>query len=78
MQRDIRETPLFKEIEEHFRRKLEPGFGRITGADHLAPSPDGRLIAFTGSKMEKLEGTPATRICLAVVESGDVSEITSG
>src|SRR5438876_6756276 len=78
MDRDIRETAIYKEIEEHFRRKLEPAFGRISGADHLAPSPDGRVIAFTGSKMEKLEGTPATRICLVDVASGELSEATAG
>src|SRR5205807_685911 len=56
----------------------EPGFGRITGAEHLAPSPDERVIAFTGSMMEKLEGTPTTRICLADVETGDLSQVSAG
>ncbi|MFN2544733.1 MAG: prolyl oligopeptidase family serine peptidase [Actinomycetota bacterium] len=78
MKRDIRDTPLYREIEEHFTRRLGPGFGRVTGADHLAPSPDGLRVAFTGSKLEKLEGSPTTRICLADVESGEVTEITHG
>jgi dipeptidyl aminopeptidase/acylaminoacyl peptidase len=78
MDRDLRGTPLYKEIEEHFRRIHEPSFGRLSGAMELAPSPDGRLIAFTGTRVDKLEGSPSTRIGLADVEAGDVTEITSG
>jgi len=33
MGRDLRQTPLYREIEEHFRTALEPGFGSVT------PSP---------------------------------------
>lgn len=78
MQRDLRETPLYGEIEEHFRRALEPGFGRITGAVDLAPSPDASRIAFTGSRMEGLEGTPSDRIAVADVAAGTIEEITAG
>lgn len=76
--RDLRDSALYKEIEEHFRRALEPGFGRITGGSDLAPSPDGRRIAFTGSLMERLEGTPSTRIAVADVETGAIEQITAG
>ena len=78
MKRDIRDTPIYREVEGHFQRILEPGFGRVTGADDLAPSPDGRTIAFAGSKLMKMEGTPTTRICLVDTESGELSEITGG
>ncbi|HXJ65726.1 MAG TPA: S9 family peptidase [Actinomycetota bacterium] len=78
MDRDLRETPLYREIEEHFRKAMEPAFGTISGATDPAPSPDGRTVAFTGSKLEKLEGTPETRICLVDLESGDLREITGG
>lgn len=78
MDRDLRENALYKEIEEHFRRALEPGFGRITGASDLAPSPDGDRIAFTGSRMERLEGAPSTRIAVVDVATGQVEEITAG
>ncbi len=76
--RDLRQTPLYREVEEFARRALEPAFGRISDAADPAPSPNGRFIAFTGSKLEKLEGVPITRICLADVEAGTFEEITAG
>ncbi|HEY7401320.1 MAG TPA: S9 family peptidase [Actinomycetota bacterium] len=79
MDRDLRETPLYKEVERYYRRAMEPGFGRITGATDPAVSPDGRTVAFTGIRLDKLEGTPETRICLASVE-GDAGlrQVTNG
>ena len=65
MDRDLRESPLYREVEEHFRKVYEPGFGKVTEPSDPRPSPDGRWVAFTGSLWEKLEGTPKTRICLA-------------
>jgi dipeptidyl aminopeptidase/acylaminoacyl peptidase len=65
MDRDLRESPLYQEVEEHFRKVYEPGFGTVTEPADPRPSPDGRWVAFTGSIWEKLEGTPKTRICLA-------------
>ncbi|HZB00902.1 MAG TPA: S9 family peptidase [Actinomycetota bacterium] len=78
MERDLRETPLYAEVEEHFRKALEPGFGRVTEAADPAPSPDGRSIAFTGSLWEKLEGTPKTRICVAPTDGGAFRTASSG
>jgi len=78
MDRDLRPTPLYREIEEHFRRVLAPAFGRISDAADPAPSPDGRYVAFTGSRLERLEGMPTTRICLADVDTGTFDEITAG
>ncbi len=78
MERDLRQTSPYREVEEHFRRLFEPSFGRISGADDPAPSPDGRTLAFTGSKIEKFEGSPVTRVCTADVESGEIREITHG
>ncbi len=67
MERDLRESPLYGEVEEHFRKIYEPGFGKVTEPSDPRPSPDGRWVAFTGSLWEKLEGGPKTRICLAPV-----------
>jgi dipeptidyl aminopeptidase/acylaminoacyl peptidase len=78
MNRDLRETPLYKEMEEHFRKALEPAFGKVSDANDAAPSPDGARIAFTGSKLDRLEGTPSTRICVADVRSGGFEEVTGG
>jgi dipeptidyl aminopeptidase/acylaminoacyl peptidase len=80
MDRDLRESPLYGEVEEHFRKIYEPGFGRVTEPSDPRSSPDGRWVAFTGSRWEKLEGTPKTRICLAPAEgtSTDAKEVSSG
>jgi dipeptidyl aminopeptidase/acylaminoacyl peptidase len=78
MDRDLRETALYKEIEEHFRRALGPAFGRISAGSDPRPSPDGRLVAFTGMRLEKLEGAAQPRICLVDLEVGRIEEITHG
>jgi dipeptidyl aminopeptidase/acylaminoacyl peptidase len=80
MDKDIRETTLYRDVEDHFRRALEPAFGRISGAADPAPSPDGSLIAFTGSRLDRLEGpaTGTTRICVASVDERSVEEVTAG
>jgi dipeptidyl aminopeptidase/acylaminoacyl peptidase len=74
MERDLRTSPLYQEVEEHFRKVYEPGFGRVTEPSDPQPSPDGRWIAFTGSLWEKLEGTAKTRICLAAAQRGGVGD----
>lgn len=78
MGRDVTSTPLYKEVEEHFRRLHEPGFGRVSGADDLAPSPGGDTIAFTGARLDKLEGEGVKRVALADVSTGWIREITHG
>ncbi|MBA3362848.1 MAG: S9 family peptidase [Actinobacteria bacterium] len=84
MDRDLRPSPLYREVEEHFRRVYEPGFGKVTEPADPRPSPDGRWVVFTGSLWEKLEGTPKTRICLAPAGpegaggDADVRQVSSG
>jgi dipeptidyl aminopeptidase/acylaminoacyl peptidase len=84
MERDLRTSPLYQEVEEHFRKVYEPGFGRVTEPSDPRPSPDGRWVAFTGSIWEKLEGTAKTRICLAAAPDGaeggvgGAKEVSSG
>jgi dipeptidyl aminopeptidase/acylaminoacyl peptidase len=76
--RDIRRTDLFREVEEFYKEALEPGFGRITNADDLNPSPDRRRIAFTGTGLHKFEGTEQERVCLADVETKAMRIATGG
>lgn len=78
MERDLRQTPLYHEIEAQFLAGMSPAFGRISDAADLAPSPDGLVLACTGSKMHRLEGVPETRICLVTLATGTLEEITSG
>ena len=65
-------------MEEYFRALHEPAFGTISGAAHLAASPDGKQIAFTGSTWTALEDVPSTRICIANVASRSIETITRG
>jgi dipeptidyl aminopeptidase/acylaminoacyl peptidase len=78
MPRDLRDTPLYREMEEHFRRALEPGFGRVTAAADLDVAPDGRRVAFTGARLDALEGAPSGRICVLDLETGALEEVTRG
>jgi dipeptidyl aminopeptidase/acylaminoacyl peptidase len=78
MERDLRSTLLYQEIDAQFRRALEPAFGKISGATEPQVSPDGQTAAFTGSRLEKLEGVPTTRICTVPTEGGEPRVITSG
>jgi dipeptidyl aminopeptidase/acylaminoacyl peptidase len=78
MDRDLRQAALYQQVEAHFHAALAPAFGRISGAADLAPSPDGREIAFTGSRRRGLEGLPETRICIATLPGGPIEEVTSG
>lgn len=78
MDRDLRDTQLYREIEEHFRRALEPGFGRVTGATDLDVAPDRRRVAFTGARMDALEGAPQGRICVVDLGGGEPEEVTAG
>ncbi|HEY6634710.1 MAG TPA: S9 family peptidase [Acidimicrobiia bacterium] len=78
MERDLRETALYKEAESFFRSVLEPGFGRVAGVSDVAPSPDGRWIAFHGERLDKLEGHEQGRICLADTEGRGWRQITDG
>jgi dipeptidyl aminopeptidase/acylaminoacyl peptidase len=75
---DMRETSLFKEAESFFQRVLKPGSGRPTGATDVAVAPNGKWLTFSGSMLERLEGAPTTRVCLADFESGDVRVATFG
>jgi dipeptidyl aminopeptidase/acylaminoacyl peptidase len=75
---DLRETDAYREVETFFRRMLEPGFGRISNPSDPRLSPDGRLVAFRGEVLERLEGHPAGRVCLVPSAGGEVLTLTDG
>ena len=78
MDRDLRETPLFKDVEAFYTSVLEPGFGRVTAASDPTASPDGRWIAFHGERLDRLEGHQQGRICLAEADGTAWRQITDG
>jgi dipeptidyl aminopeptidase/acylaminoacyl peptidase len=78
MQRDLRETPLYKEIEAAYRRTAAPGFDRITEATDVRTRPDGSAVAFRGARLDALEGHPAGRICLAAADGSGMRQVTHG
>ena len=78
MERDLRETSLFKEVEGFYRSVLEPGFGTARPAGDPQPSPDGRWIAFRGERLDRLEGHALGRICLVGADGVDLRQVTDG
>jgi dipeptidyl aminopeptidase/acylaminoacyl peptidase len=78
MDRDIRNTDLYQEIEEFFTAIYKPGSGLIVDGIDVTASPDGRYGAFTGSRLEAIEGPLVTRVCLVDLETGELEQITRG
>jgi dipeptidyl aminopeptidase/acylaminoacyl peptidase len=77
MQPDVRDTPLYADVADLFRRLNEP-YGAVAMATDLSASPDGGRVAFTGTKRESIEHDPVTRACVLDLASGALEEVTSG
>jgi dipeptidyl aminopeptidase/acylaminoacyl peptidase len=78
MDRDIRNTDLYREIEELFTSIYKPGSGLIVDGTDVTASLDGRYGAFTGSRLETIEGPLVNRVCLVDLETGELEQITHG
>jgi dipeptidyl aminopeptidase/acylaminoacyl peptidase len=78
MQKDIRETALFREAEALNSAIRRPGSGLISDAADLHVSPDGQRVVYAGALVEKLEGVPQTRICETDIDSGQTRVLTFG
>jgi dipeptidyl aminopeptidase/acylaminoacyl peptidase len=78
MERDIRGTDLYKEIDALCRDIRQPGTGQISDAAEVHASPDGRYAVFAGTMLDALEDAPPTRICLTELSSGDTRVLTFG
>src|SRR3954470_20533857 len=78
MERDLRHTPLFQEIEALYRSALEPGFGRLTAFSDPLPSPDGSSVVVTGSVRTKLDEEAHGRLFLVSASGGDARQISYG
>jgi dipeptidyl aminopeptidase/acylaminoacyl peptidase len=78
MQRDIRDTDLFKALAADTHRMLRPGSGLVVSASDVQASPDGKWMSFTGVVVDKLQGTPGTRVCVVDAKTGAQHTMTSG
>ncbi|MEE2777112.1 MAG: S9 family peptidase [Acidobacteriota bacterium] len=73
MDRDLRQTALFGEVEEYFRSVHAPGQGVVTDGAGVDAAPDGSTVVFTGSIFETLESPPASRLCRVDLASGELT-----
>jgi dipeptidyl aminopeptidase/acylaminoacyl peptidase len=78
MQKDIRATEVYREVEALYRRLRQPGSGLISDAVDLAVAPDGRHAVFAGTLIDKLEGAASTRLCRIDLVSGEMSVMSFG
>jgi dipeptidyl aminopeptidase/acylaminoacyl peptidase len=78
MQRDIRETALYRDAEALFRTIRQPGTGQISDAAELDVAPDGRSAVFAGTIVDGLEGALVSRICWVDLLTGSTRVLTFG
>jgi dipeptidyl aminopeptidase/acylaminoacyl peptidase len=75
VQRDIRETALYREAESLYRSFRRPGSGLI--ADAVEISAHGERAVFTGTLIDSANEA-SSRICLTDLTSGDTRVLTLG
>ena len=78
MRADIRSTDLYQEIEALCNALRRPGSAQISDAAEAHVSADGRHVVFAGTIVERLEGTPPTRICITELATGKTQILTFG
>jgi dipeptidyl aminopeptidase/acylaminoacyl peptidase len=76
MQRDIRDTALYREAEDLHRHFRRIGSGLIADAAEI--SAHGARAVFSGTLVESADRDGATRICLTDLASGDTRVLTFG
>jgi dipeptidyl aminopeptidase/acylaminoacyl peptidase len=78
MHKDIRRTALYEEAESLYKRLRRLGTGQISDAVEIHASRDGSGAVFAGSIMDRLAGSPPTRICHVDLTSGSTRVLTFG
>jgi dipeptidyl aminopeptidase/acylaminoacyl peptidase len=78
LQRDIRETPLYRQARTVFETVHAPGSGQISDAADVHASADGRNVVFAGTLLDELRGIPQTRICITNLVTGKTRVLTFG
>jgi dipeptidyl aminopeptidase/acylaminoacyl peptidase len=77
LERDLRATPQYAEVRDYFIGLNAVGSGKVVDAADITLSPDGGLVAFTGTVHADIALAPHTRVCLARVANGQVWQIES-
>jgi dipeptidyl aminopeptidase/acylaminoacyl peptidase len=78
MKRDIRSSDLYREAHALYEAIRRPGTGLISDAADVHSSPGGRRVVFAGASLDKLEGSPSSRICEVEVDSGALRVLSFG
>lgn len=78
MQKDIRESELYQDIEQYYKSLHQPGTGLVSDAAEINAASHGRTAVFSGTMMDGLEGAIPTRICEVELASGDTRVLTFG
>lgn len=77
MRPDVRDSSLYRDLADLYRRLNEP-LGEVASATDLSAAPDGTRVAFTGARRDSVEADPITRVCVLDLTTGQVEEVTSG
>ena len=77
-QRDLRDEPLYKEVEDFFQALHNPGADFVSDGADICASPCGRFAGFTGTVFTTLAAPPLSRACIADLQSGAVTPIAGG
>ena len=78
MQRDVRESTLYREAEQFYEAVCRPGTGQLSDAADVHVSPDGTRAVFAGNIFESLAGAPQSRMCLIDLASAETRVLTFG
>jgi len=76
--RDLRGSAVWTEVEDFYQRLHSPAFGQVSGAVGLHPHPSGQSATFTGTVIDKLEGVPHGHLCSVDLQTGVISDVTAG
>ncbi|UNI18750.1 hypothetical protein JDV02_005006 [Purpureocillium takamizusanense] len=69
---DMRSTPLYQQVQQHYKSIIDPAIGRISNATDLHLSPHGTSVVFTAHVWESVDKSQATRIAEIAVDTGAV------
>src|SRR5262245_54304331 len=75
MERDIRGSEIYREIEAYYRALHAPGEGLISDGADVCVEPSGRSVVLTGTVFETLATAPATRLCIVDLSNGELRQL---